>query len=80
MEIACVQDQMLQLLDGVSKLFSSSQGLSAAIYTQVSDVEAEVNGASSSFYISAEVSPVNDIVVGSINWHGLQKLAQNKLP
>ena len=39
-----LQDQFLQLLDGVSKLFSSPQGLSAAIYTQVSDVEAEVNG------------------------------------
>jgi len=42
--LCSLQDQFLQLLDGVSKLFSSPQGLSAAIYTQVSDVEAEVNG------------------------------------
>ena len=41
---ACVQDQLLQLMDGLPKLFNSTKGLSAAIYTQVSDVEAEVNG------------------------------------
>ena len=43
-EYACVQDQLLQLMDGLPKLFNSTKGLSAAIYTQVSDVEAEVNG------------------------------------
>ena len=40
----CVQDQLLQLMDGLPKLFNSTKGLSAAIYTQISDVEAEVNG------------------------------------
>ncbi len=31
-------------MDGLPKLFNSTKGLSAAIYTQISDVEAEVNG------------------------------------
>ena len=44
--ICTLQDQFLQLMDGVAKLYSSPQGLSAAIYTQVSDIEAEVNGES----------------------------------
>lgn len=39
-----LQENFLQLMDHVAKLFSSPQGLSAAIYTQVSDIEAEVNG------------------------------------
>ncbi|CAK0785159.1 hypothetical protein CVIRNUC_008365 [Coccomyxa viridis] len=39
-----LQDQLLQLMDGLPKLFNSTKGLSAAIYTQISDVEAEVNG------------------------------------
>ena len=43
-DCACPQDQLLQLMDGLPDLFNSSKGLSAAIYTQVSDVEAEVNG------------------------------------
>ncbi len=59
LSILChLQDNFLQLMDHVAKLFASPQGLSAAIYTQVSDIEAEVNG-ESPLYLTA-VSPVYD--------------------
>lgn len=59
LSILChLQENFLQLMDHVAKLFASPQGLSAAIYTQVSDIEAEVNG-KSVLYLTA-VSPVHD--------------------
>ena len=54
-----VQDNFLQVMDHVAKLFASPQGLSAAIYTQVSDIEAEVNGESALYLPALSVCTAN---------------------